>query len=202
MEFIAASNNAGKIREIKEILKPLGYSVLSQREAGLELEVEETGTTFEENALLKAREVYRLTGRPCLADDSGLEVDALGGLPGVQSHRWAGPDADDAARCAKLLKELEGIPEEKRTARFVCVLQYLDEQGTARSFRGQCEGSIGFAPKGENGFGYDPVFFVGGRSFAELSAEEKDRISHRGRALQQWREALAAESGKGSGNLE
>lgn len=166
------------------MLAPLGYEVITQKAAGADIEVEENGTTFEENAKLKAEAVYKITGLPTVADDSGLEVDALNNAPGVYSARYAGPDATDRDRYLKLLSELQDIPHEKRTARFVCALYYVDENGVGHSLRGECPGMIGYEPKGENGFGYDPVFMVGDQSFAELSSEEKDAISHRGRALE------------------
>ena len=168
------------------MLSPLGYTVITQRQAGAEIEVEENGTTFAENAKLKAEAVHRLTGLPTVADDSGLEVDALGNAPGVYSARYGGADAIDADRCKKILQELSDTPPEQRTARFVCVLYYLDENGIGHTVRGECHGSIGYAPRGENGFGYDPIFMVGDQSFAELTAEQKDQISHRGKALEQF----------------
>ena len=185
MEIVVASNNRGKISEFRQLLSPLGITVLSLSEAGCALDAEETGTSFEENARIKASAVYAASGRPTLADDSGLEVNALDGAPGVYSARWAGENATDADRNAKLLRALEGVPAERRTARFVCVVHYIDENGRGYSFRGECEGAIGFAPEGENGFGYDPLFLVEGRSMALLSDGEKNRISHRGRAIRQ-----------------
>lgn len=190
MKIILASNNKNKLREMKEILSPLGYEVLSQSEAGVNLDVEENGATFEENALLKARAVHELCKEAVLADDSGLEVDALGGKPGVYSHRYAGENATDADRCEKLLSELKDVPDEKRTARFVCAIQYINADGEVKTVRGECEGRIGYEQRGENGFGYDPVFMTGEKSFAELSAEEKNKISHRANALKKLRELL------------
>ncbi len=186
LKLVLASNNAHKAEEFARVLEPLGYEVVTQRAAGADIEVEENGTTFEENAALKANAVYRLTGLPTVADDSGLEVDALDNAPGVYSARYAGPDATDADRYYKLLRELQEVPPEKRTARFVCALYYLDENGVGHALRGECPGTIGYEPKGQNGFGYDPVFKVGEKSFAELSSAEKDAISHRGRALEQF----------------
>ena len=183
--IVIASNNAGKLREIRDILQPLGFTVVSQREAGISIEVEENGETFAENAALKARAVYEALHCPVIADDSGLLVDALDGAPGVHSHRFAGEGATDADRNAKLLELLDGVPAEKRTARFVCSLCYLDANGTEKVFSGVCEGVIGTAPRGENGFGYDPLFYVDGKSMAEMTEAEKNRISHRGRALEQ-----------------
>ncbi|MBR3537266.1 MAG: XTP/dITP diphosphatase [Oscillospiraceae bacterium] len=192
MKVILASNNKHKLEEIKKILTPLGYEVVSQAEAGVDIDVEETGTTFEENAALKAQAVYDLTKTAVISDDSGLEVDYLNGAPGVYSHRYAGENATDADRCAKLLSELNGVETEKRTARFVCVLCFIDDKGEKLVIRGTVEGIIGAEPKGENGFGYDPVFMYGDRSFAELSAEEKNSVSHRADALKKFAAAIGA----------
>lgn len=181
--IVIASNNAGKLREIRDILQPLGFTVVSQREAGVSIEVEENGETFAENAALKARAVYEALHCPVIADDSGLLVDALDGAPGVHSHRFAGEDATDADRNAKLLELLDGVPTEKRTARFECVLCYVDAAGETHFFSGTCEGRIGTAPAGENGFGYDPLFCVGDRTMAQMTEEEKNQISHRANAL-------------------
>lgn len=184
MQLILASNNKNKLREISQMLAPLGVQVISQSEAGITLEVEETGTTFAENAALKARAISARTGKPVLADDSGLAVDALQGAPGVYSHRYAGENATDADRCAKLLRELADVPEAERTARFFCAMCYVAD-GEEHSFLGKVEGTIGYACEGDNGFGYDPVFRYQGRSFATLSAEEKNAVSHRADALRQ-----------------
>ncbi len=192
MKVILASNNKHKLEEIKKILTPLGYDVVSQAEAGVDIDVEETGTTFEENAALKAQAVYDLTGNAVISDDSGLEVDYLNGAPGVYSHRYAGENATDADRCAKLLSELNGVETAKRTARFVCVLCFIDDKGEKLVIRGTVEGIIGTEPKGENGFGYDPVFMYGDRSFAELSSEEKNTVSHRADALKKFAAAIGA----------
>ena len=146
--IVIASNNAGKLREIRDILQPLGFTVVSQREAGISIEVEENGETFAENAALKARAVYEALHCPVIADDSGLLVDALDGAPGVHSHRFAGEGATDADRNAKLLELLGGVPAEKRTARFECVLCYVDAAGETHFFSGTCEGRIGTAPAG------------------------------------------------------
>lgn len=190
MKVILASNNKHKLEEIKKILTPLGYDVLSQAEAGCDIDVDETGTTFEENAALKAQAVYDRMKTAVIADDSGLEVDYLNGAPGVYSHRYAGENATDADRCAKLLSELSGVETEKRTARFVCVICFIDENGNKKVIRGTCEGIIGTEPRGENGFGYDPVFMYGDRSFAEVSSEEKNTVSHRADALRKFSEIL------------
>ncbi len=180
-KLVLASNNANKLREIRQLLAPLQIEVLSQKEAGCCIEPEETGTTFAENAALKAHAVYEICRCAVLADDSGLTVDALNGQPGVYSHRWAGENATDAQRCEKLLDAMQ--PHSNRKAQFVCALCYLDESGTEHCFSGSVEGEIGMAPAGENGFGYDPIFYWGNQSFAEISAEEKNKISHRANAL-------------------
>lgn len=181
--IVIASNNAGKLREIRDILQPLGFTVVSQREAGISIEVEENGETFAENAALKARAVYEALHCPVIADDSGLLVDALDGAPGVHSHRFAGEGATDADRNAKLLELLDGVPAEKRTARFECVLCYVDAAGETHFFSGTCEGRIGTTPAGKNGFGYDPLFCVGDRTMAQMTEEEKNQVSHRANAL-------------------
>lgn len=184
MKFIIATHNMKKQAEMQRILSPLGVEVLTAEMAGVTLtDVEETGATFEENAVLKAENGCRESGLPCIADDSGLSVDFLGGEPGVYSARYSGTHGDDEANIQKLLKKLEGVPEEKRTARFVSVVCVCFPDGRKLTVDGKCEGKIGFEKHGDNGFGYDPVFMVGKKSFAELSADEKDKISHRGNAL-------------------
>lgn len=182
-KIVIASNNAGKLREIREILAPFGLEAISQREAGFDADVDETGTTFAENAGLKAAAVFERLHCPVIADDSGLMVDALDGAPGVYSHRFAGENATDADRCQKLLELLSGKPAEERTARFVCVLCYMDASGEAHFFQGVCEGVIGTKPRGDNGFGYDPIFVCGDKTMAQMTDEEKNRISHRGNAM-------------------
>ncbi len=182
MKFVLASRNPKKLREIQDILTQLGEEVCLQEEVGIEIEVEETGTTFEENSLLKAQAVMRASGMPAIADDSGLCVDGLQGGPGVYSARYGGPDLDDAGKCRLLLSNLKG---QSRKARFVSVVTCCFPNGDVLTSRGECEGTIAFAPMGENGFGYDPVFFVPElkKTFAQLSEEEKNLISHRGKAL-------------------
>jgi XTP/dITP diphosphohydrolase len=182
MEIMIATKNQGKLAEFRRMLEPLGFSVISQMEAGIEGQAEENGSTFEENAMLKARYLYEKTNIATIADDSGLCVDALDGAPGVYSARYAGDHASDADRNALLLYHMKDIPEEKRTAKFVCAIAAILPQQEF-CVVGECYGKIGYAPKGEGGFGYDPLFLVGDRSFSELSAEEKDAISHRGIAL-------------------
>ncbi len=191
MDFLVASHNLKKREELQRILAPMGISVYLDFEAGVILnEVEETGTTFEENALLKARSGCADSMMPCIADDSGLCVDALDGRPGVYSARYCGEDTPYPEKMAHLIAELEGVPEEKRTARFVSVAACAFPDGTSFTVRGTCEGYIGYEQRGDNGFGFDPVFMVGDRSFAELSAAEKDAISHRGNSLRKLAEKL------------
>ncbi len=189
--FIIATHNVKKLAELERILTPLGISVQTASQAGFTLpEVDETGTTFAENARLKAESAMRATGRPAVADDSGLMVDALGGAPGVYSARYAGPDAGDRDRYEKLLCELADVPDDRRTARFVSAVCCVFPDGTSIDVTGTCEGRIARAPRGDGGFGYDPVFLVGDRSYAELTDGEKDQISHRGRALRALQDAL------------
>ena len=184
MKLILASQNANKLREFRAMFAPLGVTLLSQSDAGLSLDVEETGSTFEANARLKAEAVLRATGIAAIADDSGLAVDSLGGAPGVYSHRY-GNQPDDAARCRYLLEQMRDIPEELRTAKFVSAIVSLFPDGQEITARGECSGIILREMRGENGFGYDPVFFFPeyGKTFAELTMTEKNEISHRGRAL-------------------
>lgn len=179
MKFVIATHNQKKLKELERILMPLHISVTAPDLA----EVEETGTTFAENAFLKADSACRETGLPAVADDSGLMVDALNGAPGVYSARYAGENATDLDRIHKLLDALKDVPQEKRTAKFVSAICCVFPDGTQITAQGECAGTIAFAPEGEGGFGYDPIFLVNGRSFALLTAEEKDEISHRGRAL-------------------
>lgn len=187
MDIILASNNANKLREMKEKLSKYGMQVISQKEAGYDIEVEETGTTFAENAILKATEINKISGKPVIADDSGLEIDYLDGAPGVYSHRFAGENATDEDRINKVLNLMKDVPEEKRTARFKCAICYIDETGEKYIFEGVSEGKIGFEPKGNNGFGYDPIFISEkNKTFAELTGEEKNSISHRGRAIEKF----------------
>jgi non-canonical purine NTP pyrophosphatase, rdgB/HAM1 family len=184
MKLVLASDNAHKLREFRELFRTLGAELLSKKEAGVAGEVDETGETFEENAFLKAEAVMRASGLPAIADDSGLCVDALGGEPGVRSARYTGSHADsDEDRYRLVLKNLGGRTD--RGARFVCALCCVFPDGDVLRARGECEGEILFAPKGENGFGYDPIFRPAGydRSMAELTMEEKNAISHRGNAL-------------------
>ncbi len=183
MKVIAATNNKGKLREMQSIFADLGIEIISMQDADIYVEVEETGTTFEENSLIKARAVSLLCDYPVIADDSGLCIDALNGAPGVHSARYAGEDATDAEKIDKILGELKG--KQDRTARFVSVVTYVGTDGQCISARGTVEGHILEAPEGENGFGYDPIFYCDelGKGFAIASSEEKNKVSHRGRAL-------------------
>lgn len=188
MIFVIASHNKKKIEELERILSPLGIYAKTPEQLGKEsIDVEETGTTFEENALLKAKTICELTGMPAIADDSGLVVDALGGQPGVYSARYAGSNATDADKIQKLLTELMKTGTSDRSAHFECVICCYFPNGETIMAHGRCDGTIGYAPRGINGFGYDPIFFVeGNKTFAELSDNQKDVISHRGRALKEF----------------
>ncbi len=188
MKFVIATHNQHKLQELQRILAPLGIEAIT---ADLS-EVEETGTTFAENAFLKAQSACRETGLPAVADDSGLEVEVLDGRPGVYSARYAGENATDAQRMEKLLGELEGVPAEKRGARFVSAVCCVFPDGERIQAEGECPGAIAFAPAGEDGFGYDPVFLCGEKTFAQMTAAEKDAVSHRGKALEKFSQALEA----------
>lgn len=193
-KLVAATKNKGKIKEIYAITKELGFTVIPRDEAGVpdDFDTEETGQTFEENSELKAADIVRLTGMCAVADDSGLEVDALGKEPGVYSARYAGEEHDDAANRKLVLSKLEGVPYEKRTARFVCVVTLARPDGSRTVARGTVEGHIIEEERGDNGFGYDPIFVPEGydRTFAEMTAEEKNGISHRANALKKLGEML------------
>lgn len=192
MKLVIASNNKGKIREYKQLLEPMGYEVVSQSEAGIDLEVEETGATFAENSALKARAVYEKCSCAVLADDSGLSVDALNGEPGVFSARYGGLKTD-AERSALLLEKLRNVPDEKRAARFICTIHFIMQDGKEIAVEGHVEGKIGNKPVGENGFGYDPIFMYGDKSFAQIPADEKNSVSHRADALNRLLEKLKQE---------
>ena len=180
MKVILASKNQHKLTELSAILSQLGFEIALESEYGLDIDVEETGTTFEENSFLKADAVMKASGLPVLADDSGLMVDALDGAPGVYSARY-GHKASDKERTAYLLENMKDVPEERRGAKFVCVITCLFPDGRKIVARGECPGVIARAPHGENGFGYDPVFYL-----PELPSEQKNAISHRARALQDF----------------
>lgn len=186
MKILIATHNKHKLTEMARILEPMGYEVVTDTMLGFELtDVEENGKTFLDNARIKSEAGCKESGLPCIADDSGLCVDALGGEPGVYSARYSGVHGDDEANNQKLLCELKDVPTEKRTARFECAICVSFPNGKEITAKGTCEGFIGYEKRGENGFGYDPLFMVGEKSFAELSAEEKDAVSHRGNALKE-----------------
>ena len=190
MRFILASGNKGKLREMREILADMGAELVSQREAGYDLDVEENGDSFLANARIKAKAAVEASGMPCIADDSGLVVDALGGEPGVYSARYGGEGLDDMGRNKLLLKKMEG--KEDRTARFECCIVCMFPDGKEIVSFGECRGTLTYEPRGENGFGYDPLFLPEGESLtmAELGSEKKNRISHRARALADFRKKL------------
>ena len=190
MKLVLASKNPKKLKEMNEILSAFGIEVCLQADVGLDLDVEETGTTFEENSMLKAKAVMEASGLPAIADDSGLCVDVLGGAPGVYSARYGGEGLDDVGRYRLLLENMKGMGP--RTAKFVSVITCCFPNGDVLTARGECPGTIAFAPQGDNGFGYDPVFWLPQlkKTFAQLSAEEKNAISHRGRALEKFQTML------------
>ena len=191
MKLVLASKNQKKMKEMNEILSGMGVEVCLQADVGIDIDVEETGTTFEENSLLKARAVMEASGQPAIADDSGLCVDALNGAPGVYSARYGGEGLDDAGRYRLLLANMpKGAA---RTAKFVSVITCCFPNGDVLTARGECPGTIAYAPMGEGGFGYDPVFFAPElkKTFAQLSQEEKNAISHRGKALEAFAGKLA-----------
>lgn len=195
MKLVLASKNPHKLVELQTILGQLGLEVVMESEVGVDVDVEETGVTFEENALLKAVAVMEASGMAAIADDSGLEVDALNGAPGVYSARYGNLDSDPA-RTAYLLENMKDVPDEQRTARFVSAIACVLPDGRKVVVRGACEGTIIDEPTGANGFGYDPVFYVSqlGKTFAEAEPEEKNAISHRGVALREfckvWKETI------------
>lgn len=190
--IIFATGNAGKVREVKMILSDLGMEILSMKEAGITIDVDENGATYEENAMIKALAVAAQTDDIVLADDSGLEIDYLNKEPGVFSARYMGEDTSYRIKNANLIERLNGVPDEQRTARFVCAIAAVLPDGRQLTTRATIEGRIGYEEKGENGFGYDPIFFVPelGKTTAELSNEEKNLVSHRGKALELMKEEL------------
>lgn len=191
-KLIFATSNAGKMKEVRSILADTGYEILSMKEAGIQVEVEEDGATFEENALIKARAVHEISHTLVLADDSGLEIDHLGKEPGVHSSRYMGEDTSYEIKNARILERLDGVPKEQRTARFVCAIAAVFEDGRCVTVREAMEGYIGYETQGENGFGYDPIFYLDldGPSNAQISMEEKNRVSHRGKALRAMKKGL------------
>ena len=191
-KIVFATGNAGKVKEIRMILADLGMEVLSMKEAGIRLDIEEDGTTYEENALIKARAVAAHTDAIVMADDSGLEVDALNKEPGVYSARYLGEDTPYSIKNAEIIKRLEGLEGEQRSARFVCAIAAVFPDKSEVTTRATIEGQIGFEEKGTNGFGYDPIFYVPefGKTTAELTEEEKNQVSHRGKALELMKKEL------------
>ena len=200
-KIIFATGNAGKMREIREILDGMDMEILSMKEAGIEADIVEDGGTFEENAVIKAKAVAKLLSQSAMkehsdaivmADDSGLEIDALNKEPGIYSARYMGEDTPYSVKIRNLIERLAGVPDEGRTARFVCAIAAVMPDGGVITTRGVIEGRIGYEEKGDNGFGYDPIFYVPefGCTTAQLTEDEKNRISHRGRALRAMREEL------------
>ena len=195
MKIIFATGNENKLREIRQITENMGIEIVSMKDAGYYTEVEETGTTFEENAYLKASAIAKKCNLPTLADDSGLEIDYLNKEPGIYSSRFMGEDTPYPVKNAELLRRMEGVPDEKRTARFVCAICLVRPDGSSETVRATMEGRVAYKSSGKNGFGYDPIFFLPERgcTSAELSPEEKNEISHRGKALRMMRDILEKE---------
>lgn len=191
-KIVIATQNKGKAKDFETLLAPLGYEVLTLKDVAEDLDIEETGTTFEANAILKAEGVAQILGIPVIADDSGLEIDALDGEPGVYSARYAGGEKSDDANIEKVLEKLAQVPDTERTARFRCVLAVAAPSEETITFSGSCEGEILRLRRGDNGFGYDPIFYVPSqeRAMAELEPQEKAAISHRGQALRKLSEAM------------
>ena len=194
MRFVLATANPGKIREMQEVLSQPGIEVISRNELGIDITIEETGSTFYENALLKAKAICEASGMPAIADDSGLIVDALGGAPGLYSSAYGGDFLTDEERCAFLLKNMENV--EQRGAKFVCTIVCLYPDGNMLSAYGECLGELALSPRGTNGFGYDPIFIAYGtdKTMAELPPDDKNELSHRGKALRGFAEQLRLKS--------
>lgn len=190
--IVFATGNAGKIKEINEILADMGTEVVSMKDAGIQIDIDENGSTYEENALIKARAVAALTDDIVMADDSGLEIDYLNKEPGVHSARYLGENTPYSVKNAELIRRLEGIPDEQRTARFVCAIAAVLPKGKELTVRATIEGQIGYEEKGTGGFGYDPIFYVPElkKTTAELTEAEKNEVSHRGKALRLMKEEL------------
>ena len=188
--IVFATGNAGKMREIRMIMDDLGIPVLSMKEAGIQMDILENGKSFAQNAEIKARAVHSMCHDIVIADDSGLEIDFLNGEPGIYSARYMGEDTSYHIKNASLIERLDGVPDEKRTARFVCAIAAVLPDGRVLHSRGTIEGIIGYEERGENGFGYDPIFLCGDTSFAEMDGERKDAVSHRGKALRAFARAL------------
>ena len=196
MKYIFATGNENKLREIRQITADMDIEIVSMKDAGCFEDVEETGTSFEENAFLKANAIAKKSGIPTLADDSGLEIDYLGKEPGIYSSRYMGEDTPNSVKNAELLRRMEGVPDEERTARFVCAICLVRPDGSTETVRETMEGRVAYEIAGENGFGYDPIFYLPERgcTSAELPPEEKNLISHRGKALRKMRDILAKEA--------
>ena len=194
-KIVFATGNKNKVREIQQIMKDFDIPVITMKEAGADVEVDENGSTFEENALIKAKAVWNVCGGLVLSDDSGLEIDALNKEPGIYSSRYLGEDTSYHKKNGSLIKRLEGVPDEKRTARFVCAVAAVFPDGSEKVVRGIMEGRIGYEEKGENGFGYDPIFILPeyGKTTAELPPEVKNEESHRGKALRMMKEEIEKE---------
>lgn len=197
-KIVFATSNEGKMREIREILVDLGMDILSIREAGVQVTIVEDGASFEENAVIKAKAVWEKTGGIVLADDSGLEIDWLGGEPGIYSARYMGEHTSYEIKNWNLIHRLDGVTEEKRTARFACAIAAVLPDGRVLTTRGTMEGHIAYEPAGEGGFGYDPILMLPeyGMTSAEITMEEKNKISHRGKALEAMKERLREEIGE------
>lgn len=191
-KIVFATGNKGKVKEIQEILKDLDYEVMTMKEAGIDIDIEENGETYEENALIKARSVAQYTDAIVMADDSGLEVDAMDKAPGVFSARFMGEDTSYRIKNAEIIRRLEGKEGAERSARFVCAIAAVFPDKSEVTTRATIEGQIGYEEQGENGFGYDPIFYVPefGKTTSQLSPEEKNQISHRGKALRLMKEEL------------
>lgn len=191
-KIVFATGNAGKVKEIQMILADTGMEVISMKEAGIDIPIEENGKTYEENALIKARAVAACTDAIVMADDSGLEIDYLNKEPGIYSARYLGEDTPYSVKNAEIIRRLQGVPDERRTARFVCAIAAVLPDGKELTTRATIEGRIDYEEKGEHGFGYDPIFYVPEfhRTTAELTEEEKNQVSHRGKALQLMKEEL------------
>lgn len=197
--IVFATGNAGKVKEIRMIMADTGMEVVSMKEAGISVEIDENGNSYEENAMIKARAVAACTDDIVMADDSGLEVDALGKEPGIHSARYLGEDTPYSIKNAEIIRRLEGVADEDRTARFVCAIAAILPDGRELTTRAVIEGRIGYEEKGENGFGFDPIFYVPafGKTTAELTEEEKNQVSHRGKALELMKEELRKHENSG-----
>lgn len=191
-KLIFATGNQGKMKEIREIMSDLDIEILSLKDAGIDTEIEENGKTFEENAVIKAKAIMELTGELVLADDSGLEIDYLNNEPGIYSARYMGEDTSYRIKNKSLIDRLEGVPDEQRTARFVCAIAAAFPDGETVTAMGIVEGMIGYEEKGTNGFGYDPIFYLPeyNMSTAQLEPEDKNKVSHRGKALREIKKEL------------